>query len=128
LLSSAILAKSSGASNSSVATPRPLSLRESLVLPRIACSNFLDIILRYFLCFHQLGENGKLRTNEATETTFYTIFCMKNQFWRVIPLDIEAFALFQTTVGTKFDAETAPFASVIYNVNGPVWYRVRLSI
>jgi hypothetical protein len=53
---------------------------------------------------------------------------MKNQFWRVISLDIEAFALFQAAVGTKFNAETAAFASVVYNVNGTLRYRVRLSI
>jgi len=91
---------------------KELFLDKSPIFARVARGDLLDVVLGDLLSCRQLGEDGEFRTDEAAKAAVDAILCLKTHFRRMVALHIEAFALFETSVGAEFDAKTASLASV----------------
>jgi len=105
-----------------------LSLNVSPIFPGVSSSDFLYVVFRDLLGFLQFGEDSKFRADETTKTAFHAVFGLEDQFRRVIALGIKALALLQALVRTEFNAKPAAFATIFYDVNPAVRYRMGLSI
>jgi len=106
-----------------------LFLDKSPIFARVARGDLLDVVLGDLLGFRQLGKDGEFRTDEAAKAAVDAILSLKAHFRRMIPFYIEAFALFETSVGAEFDAKTASLASVFddpdFSVRNGMRFRIQ---
>jgi len=103
-------------------------LQISPVFPGVSFRDLSYILFRNLFGLFQFRKNGEFRTNKTAKTAIHTILSKKHQFGRVIALGIKRFTLFQTSVGAKFNAESATFAPILYDSNVALWDRMSFSI
>ncbi len=98
------------------------------VLSGVANSNLLNVCFRDFLRFFQCGVNGEFGADNGAKATVAAVLRLRYDFRRMIALDVEALTLLQTTVGTEFNTEAAPLATIVNYVDCTPRYGMYLRI